>query len=138
MQGILKVRRPRLVQQARTRLASGMVVLLAATAILAGSVAASSGYPMTVKGAVATLYAPEKVRLVRVCKQTLFSADGDAYYALAWVRRASGKRSQAAFQFINTAGWFAMWRDGRPTTGVPIRMRRRVQRTVVRLRSECG
>jgi hypothetical protein len=44
----------------------------------------------------------------------------------------------AGFQFINTAGWFTMWRSHAPTAAVPSGQKATVARIVHEIAARCG
>jgi hypothetical protein len=84
-----------------------MVAFLAPPASSARS--AQPPYPLTPQGAVKSLY-HSRGTLLRSCKPTI---DGELYL-LTIVRTPNGKLSRAAFAFINTAGYYAFWKDNLP------------------------
>jgi hypothetical protein len=112
-----------------------VVLLCLALVVAASAAAASSLYPLNLRVAVAKEYAPTKVTVASTCQRTY---DGKDVYALVSVKKPGGRHSKSAFRFINTAGWFAMWRDGRPTAGVPGDQHARVRQLVARLEKTCG
>ncbi len=64
---------------------------------------------------------------------------GNQLYALVAVRIVStGKASTLALQFINTNGWFAMWKDGKVLPAVPKSQRQNVVKIVNKLRAKCA
>ncbi len=92
-------------------------------------------YPKTLSLAVKKAYAPQKVKMNGPCKKTI----GNQLYALVPVTYVkSGKASTVAFQFINTAGWFAMWKDGKVLPAVAKNQRAKVRTTVNTLRARCA
>jgi len=51
---------------------------------------------------------------------------------------STGKASTLALQFINTNGWFAMWKDGKVLPAVPKSQRQNVVKIVNKLRAKCA
>ena len=91
----------------------GLVSFL--TAVVAAAVLAlpAMAYPLTIAGAVKQAYAPKHVKITASCKKGF----GRHLYALVGVTLPNGKASTLALQFINTAGWFAMWKDNKCSPG---------------------
>jgi hypothetical protein len=94
--------------------------------------ATAAPYPLKLSLAVKEAYAPQAVRVVTTCKVSPSQSD---LYALVTVATDTGMRSQVAFQFISTAGWFAMWKDSR---ALPPATLSGVGPIVERLKSKCG
>jgi hypothetical protein len=108
-----------------------LAVLVAAVLLLA---LPAMGYPLTVAGAVKQAYGPRHVKITTTCKKDF----GGHLYALVAVKLPNGKASTLALQFINTAGWFAMWKDNKVLFGVPARERAAVRSAVTTLRAKCA
>lgn len=120
-----------------TRAALVLVAILAALGS-AGAVRAAppSHYPLDLDVAVGDAYKGTLTGIDRTC--TVWLSGGREEYALAAVTLRGGRRDVAAFQFINTAGWFDMWRRHAPTAGVPASQRARVRSLVQRIAVACG
>ena len=102
----------------------------------AGSAARPSPYPLDLSTAVANAYGGKLTGIQRTC--TVWLNGGRDEYALAAVTLGGGKSDVAGFQFINTAGWFDMWRHHAPTAGVPAGQRATVRRLVRQVAARCG
>ena len=102
----------------------------------AGSAARPSPYPLDLSTAVASAYGGKLTGIQRDC--TVWLNGGRDEYALAAVTLRGGESDVAGFQFINTAGWFTMWRYHAPTAGVPAGQRATVTRLVRRVAARCG
>lgn len=90
-------------------LALALCVLIVVGASASGRPQRSARYPLSLEAAIVKAYAPGVPTILASCTT---STDGRDEFAIADVR-IDGRRSQAAFQFVNTAGWYRMWRDGR-------------------------
>ena len=91
------------------------------------------GYPLTIAGAVKQAHGPRHVKITTSCKKDF----GRHLYALVAVKLPNGKASTLALQFINTAGWFAMWKDDKVLSGVPASERAAVRSDVSTLQAKC-
>jgi hypothetical protein len=109
-------------------------VFLAAVAAASLLALPAMAYPLTIGGAAKQAYAPKRVEITRTCKKTF----GRHLYALVAVSLSNGKASLLALQFINTAGWFAMWKDNKVLPAVPKSQRASVRSDVNKLRSKCA
>jgi hypothetical protein len=69
----------------------------------------------------------------RTCTVTL----GRELLAVAAVSLRGGRTDVAGFQFINTAGWFNMWKAHAPTAGVPASLRPSVAKQMRRIAAAC-
>jgi hypothetical protein len=92
------------------------------------------GYPLTIAGAARQAYGPGHVKITTSCKKDF----GRHLYALVAVKLPNGKASTLALQFINTAGWFAMWKDNKVQSGVPASERAAVRSAVSTLQARCA
>jgi hypothetical protein len=101
-----------------------------------GVAARPSPYPLDLSTAIGTAYAGKLAGIQRSC--TVWLNGGRDEYALAAVTLRGGRRDVGGFQFINTAGWFNMWRYHAPTAGVPTGQRTTVTRLVRRLATSCA
>jgi hypothetical protein len=105
--------------------------LVAAVLVLA---LPAMGYPLTIAGAVKQAYGSRHVKITTICKK-----DFERHlYALVAVKLPNGKTSTLALQFINTAGWFAMWKDNKVLPGVPASERAAVRSDMNTLRAKCA
>jgi hypothetical protein len=114
-----------------------VAVLLGAVlaVVLLVSALPAAGYPAKLSVAVHKAYAPKKITINDRCKKTF----GNQLYALVAVKIVStGKASTLALQFINTNGWFAMWRDNKVLPAVPKNQRDNVVKIVNKLRAKCA
>ena len=114
------------------------LLVLAVALVLAGAAGAApppSRYPLDLDTAIAKAYPSTFAGIQRSC--TVWLNGGRDEYALATVTLKSGHTDTAGFQFINTAGWFAMWRSHAPTTAVPSNERATVSRIVRQLAAKC-
>lgn len=107
-------------------------LFLVATTASAGS---RLEYPADLNDAVARAY--PNLRLIgRTCEVS--SDQGRSLEAVAAVMLRGGRHDLAGFQFINTAGWFNMWRQGAPTPAVPESRRAIVTGDIRRLKVACA
>lgn len=117
-----------------------LALLLALTGVLTlvGAAAAQppSRYPLDLDVAVGNAYPGKLTGLQRTC--TVWLNGGRDEYALAAVTLKGGVKAVAGFQFINTAGWFDMWRSHAPTAAVPASQKATVARIVRQLAARCG
>lgn len=116
-----------------------ILLTIASPASLAGAVHAArppSRYPLDLDVAIGNAYAGELTGIQRSC--TVWLAGGRDEYALAAVTLRGGRTDVGGFQFINTAGWFSMWRFHAPTAGVPSETRPSVTRLVRTIAARCG
>jgi hypothetical protein len=111
-----------------------LVILLAAVIVASVLALPALSYPPTIAGAVKQAYAPKHVKITASCKKNF----GRHLYALVAVTLPNGKASTLALQFINTAGWFAMWKDNKVLPAVPKGQRAPVRSAVNTLRSKCA
>jgi hypothetical protein len=93
------------------------------------------GYPTDLNTAVMQAY-PDLTLIRRTCEVTL--NNGRSLGALAVVTLRGGARDLGGFDFINTAGWFNMWRYGRTTRGVPRTQVANVKQEIRTLKAACG
>jgi hypothetical protein len=93
------------------------------------------GYPKVLSVAIAKAYAPRKVHTTEFCYKTI---KGKVYVLVAVSYVRSGKASTLALQFVNAAGWFATWKDGKALPAVPKRQRAHVRAVVKNLRAQCA
>lgn len=101
-----------------------------------GGAAGSSHYPLDLNVAIGNAYSGKLTGIQRSC--TVWFDNGRDEYALAAVSLHSGRHDVAGFQFINTAGWFNMWRSHATTAGVPASQRGTVARLVRQVAATCG
>ncbi len=105
----------------------------------AGAVRAAqppSRYPLDLDVAVGKAYAGRLTGIRRTC--TVWLNNGRDEYALAAVTLRGGRLDVGGFQFINTAGWFNMWRFHAATPGVPAGQRTFVAHLVRQLAATCA
>ena len=95
-----------------------------------------SHYPLELDVAIGNAYTGKLAGIQRSC--TVWLNGGRDEYALAVVLVRGGHTDLAGFQFINTAGWFNMWRSHAATAGVPAGQRASVARLVRELATRCG
>lgn len=114
-----------------------LLVLVGAAIITGGAAygAAPSRYPLDLDTAVAKAYGTRVSSIDRSCTVWL---NGRDEYALASMTLRGGSRDVGGLQFINTAGWFDMWRFHKPTAGVPADARASVMRIVHQVAARCG
>lgn len=116
-----------------------LLALVVGVVMLAGSAgqaaAPPSHYPLDLETAVAKAYGTRLTGTERSCTVWL---NGRDEYALASVSLRGGGRDLGGFQFINTAGWFDMWRFHKPTAAVPTGGRAAVTKLVHRVAARCG
>jgi hypothetical protein len=115
------------------------VAVLLAVALLLGGIgraAPPARYPLDLSVAVGEAYAGQLAGVERTC--TVWLAGGRDEYALTEVTVKDGRHDTGGFQFINTAGWFAMWRFHKPTSGVPTAERATVIRLVRQIGVRCA
>ena len=113
-----------------------VVVALALILVGAGGAASPSRYPLDLTTAVGNAYSGKLTGIERTC--TVWLNGGRDEYALAAVTLRGGRSDTGGFQFINTAGWFDMWRYHAPTAGVPAAQRSTVKQLVSQLAGKCG
>jgi hypothetical protein len=116
-----------------------LVVCALALPVVAGPGGAArppSRYPLDLDTAIAKAYPRTFAGIERSC--TVWLANGRDEYALAVVSLRGGRTDVAGLQFVNTAGWFAMWRSHAPTAGVPKAQRATVTRLVREVAATCG
>lgn len=101
-----------------------------------GVPARPSPYPLDLSTAISTAYAGKLEAIQRSC--TVWLNGGRDEYALAAVTLRGGRSDVGGFQFINTAGWFNMWRYHAPTAGVPAGQRAAVTRLVRQIARKCA
>ena len=119
----------------RSRTVAVLLGAVLAVVLLVSALPASARYPLKLSVAVAKAYAPKKVKINDKCKKTF----GNQLYALVAVKIVkTGKASTLALQFINTNGWFAMWRDNKVLPAVPKNQRQNVVKIVNKLRAKCA
>jgi hypothetical protein len=94
-----------------------------------------SHYPLDLDVAIGKAYGSKLTGIQRSC--TVWLDGGRDQYALAVVTVRGGRRDVAGFQFINTAGWFNMWRSHAPTVAVPTAQRSVVARLVRQVAADC-
>ena len=111
-------------------------VLLLAFAGAVGAASPPSHYPLDLSTAVGNAYRGKLTGIQRMC--TLWLNNGRDEYALAQVTLRGGRSDTGGFQFINTAGWFNMWRSHAPTAVVPAGQRATVTKLVRQVASTCG
>lgn len=116
----------------RSRSAAVLIGAFLAAFLLVSALPASVHYPLKLSVAVQKAYAP---KINETCKKTF----GNQLYALVAVKIVStGTASTLALQFINTNGWFAMWKDGKVLPAVPKSQRENVVKIVNKLRAKCA
>ncbi len=115
-----------------------MLALACALALVGGAGAAQppSRYPLDLDTAIAKAYPGTFAGIQRSC--TVWLNGGRDEYALATVTLKKGRVGTAGFQFINTAGWFNMWRAHAPTAAVPSGQKATVARIVHETAARCG
>jgi hypothetical protein len=97
-----------------------LMLALTCALTLAGAAGAApppSRYPLDLNTAIAKAYPTTFAGIQRSC--TVWLNGGRDEYALATVILKNGHVATAGFQFINTAGWFNMWRSHAPTAASP-------------------
>jgi len=115
----------------------GLVVLLAVGFSGAGGAASPpSRYPLDLSTAVGNAYSGKLTGIQRMC--TVWLNNGRDEYALAQVTLRGGRSDTGGFQFVNTAGWFNMWRHHAPTAAVPAGQRATVTQLVGQVARTCG
>lgn len=120
-------------------LASLLLLLLACALVVAGAATAApppSRYPLDLDVAIGKAYPGTLSGIRRSC--TVWLNGGRDEYALAAVTLHGGAKDVAGFQFINTAGWFTMWRHHAPTAAVPAGQKAAVGRIVRLVAARCG
>jgi len=95
-----------------------------------------SHYPLDLDTAIAKAYPGTFAGIQRSC--TVWLNGGRDEYALATVSLRGGRSDLAGFQFINTAGWFNMWRSHAATSGVPTTQRATVTGLVREASAKCS
>lgn len=121
------------------RLLAVLVPCVIASTVLAGATPAArppSRYPLDLDTAIARAYPGTFAGIQRSC--TVWLNGGRDEYALAAVSLRDGRTDIAGFQFVNTAGWFNMWRSHAATAGVPTTQQATVARLVRRLSARCS
>jgi len=116
-----------------------LVAVALASALLftgVGVAATPSRYPLDLSTAVANAYGGKLAGIQRSYRVWLNG--GRDEYALAAVTLRGGRSDVDGFQFINTAGWFDMWRDHAQTARVPAGQRSTMMRLVRQLATKCG
>ena len=113
-----------------------LALACALTLVSAGAAQPPSRYPLDLNVAIAKAYAGRLTGIERSC--TVWFNGGRDEYALAAVTLNGGRKDVAGFQFINTAGWFDMWRFHAPTAAVPSTQKATVTRIVYQLAARCG
>jgi hypothetical protein len=110
---------------------------VAAAALIGGigRAAPPSRYPLDLDVAIGKAYGSSLSGIVRSC--TVWLNGGRDEYALADVKLTGGRRDVGALQFINTAGWFDMWRFHKATAAVPAGARATVAKLVRELATRC-
>jgi hypothetical protein len=113
-------------------------VVLASVLVFAGigGAATPSRYPLDLSTAVANAYGGTLTGITRSC--TVWLHGGRDEYALAAVTLRGGRNDTSGFQFLNTAGWFNMWRYHAPTASVPAAQRTIVAQLVGQVATICG
>lgn len=118
---------------------SACLLLFACASALAlagvGGAARPSRYPLELNVAIGNAYGGKLTAIQRSC--TVWLDNGRDEYALAAVSLRGGRHDVAGFQFINTAGWFNMWRYHAATAGVPASQRGTVARLVRQVAATC-
>jgi hypothetical protein len=115
-------------------LAAAFVSALVFTGV--GVAARPSPYPLDLSTAIGNAYSGKLTGIDRSC--TVWRNGGRDEYALAAVTLRGGRSDVGGFQFINTAGWFNMWRYHAPTAGVPAGQRATVKRLVRQVATTCA
>jgi hypothetical protein len=117
---------------------AGALALACALGLVGAAAAARppSRYPLDLETAIARAYPGTFAGIERSC--TVWLNGGRDEYALATVTLGNGRVGTAGFQFINTAGWFNMWRSHAPTAAVPSGQRAGVARIVHDIAARCG
>jgi hypothetical protein len=116
-----------------------LMLTLTCALTLAGAAGAApppSRYPLDLDTAIAKAYPGAFAGIQRSC--TVWLNGGRDQYALATVTLKNGHVATAGFQFINTAGWFTMWRSHAPTATVPSGQKATVARIVHQAAARCG
>ena len=101
-----------------------------------GAAPPPSRYPLDLDTAIAKAYPGTFAGIQRSC--TVWLNGGRDEYALATVSLSGGRTDLAGFQFINTAGWFNMWRLHAATAGVPKTQRATVAGLVRDVAAKCS
>ena len=101
-----------------------------------GVAAHPSPYPLDLSTAIGNAYSGKLTGIDRSC--TVWLNGGRDEYALAAVTIRGGHSDVGGFQFINTAGWFNMWRYHAPTAGVPTGQRVTVTRLMRQIATKCA
>lgn len=120
----------------KTLFATAVVVAAAALLGGIGQAAPPSRYPLDLDVAIGKAYGAGLSGIGRSC--TVWLNGGRDEYALADVTLRNGGRDVGGFQFINTAGWFDMWRFHKPTAAVPAGARATVTSLVRQLATKCA
>ena len=113
-----------------------VVALVLGFAGSGGAASPPSHYPLDLSTAVGNAYSGKLAGIQRMC--TIWLNNGRDEYALAHVTLRGGRADTGGFQFINTVGWFNMWRYHAPTAAVPAGQRATVTRLVHQVASTCG
>lgn len=93
-----------------------LTLLVIVLSVVSGATAAAgtTPYPLDIEAAAAKAYGHAFRGTSRFCEVYIRDRDLEGLVA---VQLAGGKKDVAAFQFINTAGWFNYWRHGKPAPG---------------------
>lgn len=113
-------------------------LLLVTVALIVPASASSKDaapYPLDLTTAIAHAYGNDLASIKRTCQVFVSLRDLEA---LAVVNLRGGRADVAAFQFINTAGWFNTWRRHSVAPGVDAAMRPTVPTTVRKLAAACS
>jgi hypothetical protein len=124
----------------RAALVCSLFALVGACGVAFDGVGLAAGppsrYPLDLDVAIGKAYAGKLTGIQRSC--TVWLDNGRDEYALAAVTLRGGRQDLAGFQFINTAGWFTMWRNHAPTPAVPTTQRTTVARLVRQVAARCS
>lgn len=112
------------------------VALLLGVGAAQGAGQPPSRYPLDLDTAAAKAYPGTFAGIRRSC--TVWLNNGRDEYALAAVSLRGGRGDTAGFQFVNTVGWFTMWRSHAATAAVPRTQRAAVARLVRLVAAKCG
>jgi len=111
-----------------------LALVLSLLGLVVAAPAFTARYPRVLSDAIAKAYAPRKVHTNSFCYQHIHNR----LYVLADVNYVSNdKAGSVAFQWIETNGWFAMWRDGKVLPAVPKSERAHVRALMKTLHREC-
>jgi hypothetical protein len=112
------------------RLALALVLL----SLVVAAPSLSARYPRVLAAAITKAYAPRKVHTTQFCYKHI---DNRLYVLASVTYLSNDKPSSVAFQWIETNGWFAMWKAGKVLPGVPKQERAHVRALVKNLRAQC-